>query len=241
MAATLSLAYFDSPIWNNLALILGQLLLVFIVFWMVFSILMAILIVISIHKKQMYFPRLLRPFFTIMEGTVKIVCLLLGVDGKELMEFLIRIDNEMNFSNFAKTPVEKRVIFFPQCLRSRDCPAHLTPDGLKCVSCGRCGLGRAIPALNAAGYKTFIIPGSTFIMRMVKKYQPKAMIGVGCMMEVKEGLQMGRKISMTTIGVMTKTDGCVETTMDYEELMEVASLGLAEQIVMEPDPRSGTR
>ncbi|HJJ34871.1 MAG TPA: DUF116 domain-containing protein, partial [Methanocorpusculum sp.] len=60
MAATLTLAFFDSPVWNNLALILGQLLLVFIVFWMVFSILMAILIVISIHKKQMYFPRLLR-------------------------------------------------------------------------------------------------------------------------------------------------------------------------------------
>ncbi len=236
MAATLSLAFFDSPVWNNLALILGELLLIFIAFWLVFSILMAILIVISIHHKQMYFPRLLRPFFTIMEGTVKTVCLLLGVDGKELMEFLIRIDNEMNFSNFAKTPVEQRVVFFPQCLRSRDCPARLTPDGLKCVSCGRCGLGRAIPALNAAGHKTFIIPGSTFIKRMVKKYQPKAMIGVGCLMEVKEGLQMGRKISMTTIGVITKTDGCVETTMDYEELMEVASLGLAHPVVMEPEP-----
>lgn len=241
MAAILTLAYFDSPIWNNLALILGQLLLIFIGIWLVFSILMAILIVISIHRKQMYFPRLLRPFFTIMEGTVRIVCLLLGVDGKELMEFLIRIDNEMNYLAFARIPVEKRVVFFPQCLRSRDCPAHLTPDGLKCVSCGRCGLGRAVPALNKAGYRTFIIPGSTFIKRMVKKYKPKAMIGVGCMMEVKEGLQMGRKISMTTIGVVTKSDGCVETTMDYEELMEVASLGLAEPIVMEPDLRSGTR
>ncbi len=234
MAATLSLAYFGSPIWNNLALILGQLLLIFIPFWLIFSILMAILIVISIHRKQMYFPRLLRPFFTIMEGTVKIVCLLLGVDGKELMEFLIRIDNEMNYSNFAKTPVEQRVIFFPQCLRARDCPARLTPDGLKCVSCGRCGLGRAVPALNEAGYKTFIIPGSTFIKRMIKKYHPKAMIGVGCMMEVKEGLEMGRKISMTTIGFVTKTDGCVETIMDYEELMEVASLGLAHPVVMKP-------
>ncbi len=235
MAATLSHAFFDSPIWNNLALILGQLLLIFIAFWLIFSILMAILIVISIHQKQMYFPQLLRPFFTIMEGTVKIVCLLLGVDGKELMEFLIRIDNEMNFSNFANIPVEQRAIFFPQCLRARDCPARLTPDGLKCVSCGRCGLGRAVPALNKAGYKTFIIPGSTFIKRMVKKYQPKAMIGVGCMMEVKEGLQMGRKISMTTLGFVTRTDGCVETTMDYEELMEVASLGLAEPVVMEPE------
>ena len=235
MAAILSLAFFDNPVWNNLALILGELLLIFIAFWLVFSILMAILIVISIHKKKMFFPRLLRPIFTIMEGTVRLVCLLLGVDGKDLMEFLIRIDNEMNYTNFAKTPVDKRVIFFPQCLRAHDCPARLTPDGLKCISCGRCGLGIAIPALNEAGYKTFIIPGSTFIKRMVKKHQPEAMIGVGCLMEVKEGLQMGRKISMTTIGFITQTDGCVETTMDYEELMEVASLGLPLPVVMKTE------
>lgn len=232
MAAILSLAFFDNPVWNNLALILGELLLIFIAFWLVFSILMAILIVISIHKKKMFFPRLLRPIFTIMEGTVRLVCLLLGVDGKELMAFLIRIDNEMNYSNFAKIPVEKRVIFIPQCLRAHDCPARLTPDGLKCISCGRCGLGLAIPALNEAGYKTFIIPGSTFIKRMVKKYRPEAMIGVGCLMEVKEGLQMGRKISMTTLGVITLTDGCVETTMNFEDLMEVASLGLPHPVVM---------
>jgi hypothetical protein len=237
MAALISLAFFDNPVWNNLALILGELLLVFIAFWLIFSILMGVLIVISIHKKHMYFPRLLRPFFTIMEGTVRVVCLILGVDGSQLMEFLIKIDNQMNLKNFARIPVEQRAVFFPQCLRARDCPARLTPDGLKCVSCGKCTLGRVVPALNEAGYKTFIIPGSTFIKRMIKKYKPKAMIGVGCMMEVKEGLEMGRKISMTTLGVVTQSDGCVETTMDFEQLMEVASLGLLDPIRMKPDPR----
>jgi len=238
MVATLSLAFFDSPVWNNLALIVGELFLLFIALWLIFSILMGILIVLSIRRKRMYFPQLLRPFFTMMEGTVRTVCLILGVDGSQLMEFLIRIDNQMNLANFAKLPVNERVVFFPQCLRAIDCPARLTPDGLKCVSCGRCTLGRVVPALNEAGYKTFIIPGSTFIKRMVKKYRPKGMIGVGCMMEVKEGLEMGRKISMTTLGVVTQKDGCVETTMDFEELMEVASIGLAEPILMKPDPRS---
>ena len=79
---------------------------------------------------------------------------------------------------------------------------------------------------------TFIIPGSTFIKRLVKKYRPQAMIGVGCLMEVKEGLEFGRKISMTTIGVVTTTDGCVETTMDYDMLMKAASIGLATELRM---------
>ncbi|MDO5845617.1 MAG: DUF116 domain-containing protein, partial [Methanocorpusculum sp.] len=82
------------------------------------------------------------------------------------------------------------------------------------------------------GYMVFVVPGSTFIKRMVKKYHPKAMIGVGCLVEVKDGLELGRKISMITIGVVTKTDGCVETTMDFEDLMEAASIGLAAPLHM---------
>ncbi len=226
MPAIISLAFMDSPLWNNLVYILGELVILVLVVWLLFSLLMAVLIAVSIKKKRMYFPRLLRPFFTAMEGTVRVVCMVFGVDAAQLMEFLIKIDNQMNTTDFAKVPANERVVFFPQCLRNRNCPAHLTPDGLKCISCGRCGLGTAVPILKEAGYMTFIIPGSTFIKRMVKKYHPRAMIGVGCLMEVKEGLEMGRKISMTTIGVVTTLDGCVETTMNYDDLMEAASIGL---------------
>ena len=58
------------------------------------------------------------------------------------------------------------------------------------------------------------------------------MIGVGCLMEVKEGLALGRKISMITIGVVTATDGCVETTMNYDMLMRAASIGLEKPLSM---------
>ena len=67
---------------------------------------------------------------------------------------------------------------------------------------------------------------------MVKKYHPKAMMGVGCLVEVKDGLEMGRRISMTTLGVVTQKDGCVETTMDYEGLLETASIGLSEKLTL---------
>ena len=147
------------------------------------------------------------------------------------MEFLIRIDNDVNTTACAAVPVENRVVFFPHCLRSAKCPARLTPDGLKCIACGRCGLGSVVPPLEEAGYQTFIIPGSTFVKRMVRKYRPQAMIGVGCIVEVKEGLELGKRIHMITLGVVTKTDGCVETTMDWDELLEVASIGLPEPIV----------
>lgn len=222
---------FNSPFWDNLALLVGQILLILILVWIVFVIVMVVLIVLSIKRKHLCFPMLLRPVLTFTEGAVATGCQILGVDSCQLMEFLIRIDNDVNTTAFAAVSVGNRAVFFPQCLRSSNCPARLTPDGLKCLSCGRCGLGSVIPPLEEAGYQTFLIPGSTFIKQMVKKYRPQAMIGVGCIMEVKEGLEMGKRISMITLGVVTKTDGCVETAMDWDELLEVASIGLPQAIV----------
>lgn len=223
----LPVAFFNNPVWNSAVYILGELVIAVLVLWILLSFLIGVLIALSIRKKKMYFPMLLRPVLTLMEGTVKLVCMMFRVDPTELMEFLIKIDNQMNYSAFAKVPVEKRAVFIPLCLRSAKCPARLSPDvGISCISCGKCQLGDAIPVLKEAGYMTFIIPGSTFIKRLVKKYRPEAMIGVGCLMEVKEGLELGRRISMTTIGVVTLTDGCVETTMNYDELMKAASIGL---------------
>lgn len=229
----LPVAIFDAPVWNSIVFLLGELVIIILILWIILSFLIGFLIALSIKKKKMYLPHLLRPVLTLMEGTVRLVCLMFGVDSTQLMEFLIKIDNQMNYSTFAKVPVEKRAVFIPLCLRSAKCPARLSPDvGISCISCGKCPLGDAIPVLKDAGYMTFIIPGSTFIKRLVKKYRPQAMIGVGCLMEVKEGLELGRKISMTTIGVVTTTDGCVETTMDYDMLMKAASIGLATELRM---------
>ena len=229
----LPVAFFDVPILNSIVYLLGELVIIVLVLWILLSLLIGILIALSIRKKKMYFPMLLRPVLALTEGTVKLVCMMFRVDPTELMEFLIKIDNQMNYSAFAKVPVERRAVFIPLCLRSAKCPARLSPDvGISCVSCGKCQLGDAIPILKEAGYMTFIIPGSTFIKRLVKKYRPQAMIGVGCLMEVKEGLELGRRISMTTIGVVTKTDGCVETTMDYDALMKAASIGLDKELKM---------
>lgn len=227
MSVEIPVAVFDNPVLNSIVLLLGEIALILLILWVIFIIVTGILILLSIRRKKMYFPRILRPVLSIMQGAVRVICSILGIDAVELMTFMITIDNQMNLHSFEKTPVTNRAVFFPQCLRSAECPAHLTPEGIICRNCGRCRLGEVIPVLEDAGYKVFICPGSTLIKRMVKKYQPKAMIGVGCLTEVKEGLELGRRISMTTIGVVTLKDGCVETDLDYDKLLETASLGLS--------------
>ncbi len=217
---------FTDPTLQNLMILLGEVTLFVILFLFGIAILMVVLIGTSIRSGKVIFPALLRPFLFLMEGFVKGLCAFVGIEPGELLKFLIRLDNRMNTSAFSAIPVSERAVFLPQCLRSAQCPAHLTPEGLACVGCRRCDLGTAIPKMEDLGYRVFIIPGSTFIKRMVQKYRPKAIVGVGCLMEVKEGLEMCNRIGLVGMGVVTVKDGCVETIVNWHDICEVITIGV---------------
>ena len=125
--------------------------------------------------------------------------------------------------------IKDRAIFLPHCLRSSECPAKLTPEGITCKNCGKCDLGGSVEQLRSMGYNVFIVPGSTFISRMVKKYRPRAIIGVGCVREVKDGILFADKHGITVMGIVNKTDGCVETVADWSKILETAALKVTEK------------
>lgn len=216
---------------DSLATLIGKVALVLILIWLIFTIITVALFYLSVKKRKLYCPWLLRPAYLLLKGGVSTGCRMMGIDDTEIITILIGLENEVNHNDFAKVPISERSIFIPHCLRSAKCPAHLTPLGIKCLNCGKCGLGEVTTTLQNAGYKVFIIPGSTYIKRLLKRFQPKAMIGVGCLMEIKQFHELGRKIHMTALGVVMKTDGCLETTMDWDELYAAASIGLPEPIV----------
>ncbi|MDD1771969.1 MAG: DUF116 domain-containing protein [Methanomassiliicoccales archaeon] len=198
--------------------------ILFLVLFLLFIVCIAGVVLLSIKHDKFYFPRLMRAGFKFMDGVVRSVCKFAGVEDNKLTVFFIRLHNSMSESDFANTDFKDRAIFLPHCLRSSQCPANLTPEGLFCKHCGKCELDHTIDELEGMGYKVFIVPGSTFINRMVKKYLPRAIIGVGCIREVKDGLEFADKIGVIVMGVINKTDGCVETLADLQELMSIAML-----------------
>jgi len=188
-----------------------------------------ILVVISLYSirtGRLYFPQTLKAGLALLEGLMKAMFRLLGLEDREMLAFFIKLHNAMNKAAFERIPVAERAVFMPQCLRSSQCPAHLTPEGLKCSGCGRCTVGEARVMLEKLGYRIFIVPGSSFIKRMVKKYRPRAIVGVGCLTEVKEGIDMADKIGLVAMGVVTVKEGCVETLVDWADVYEVATLGI---------------
>ena len=216
----------ENSILSQFIFLIGEITLLFILGSIVFAILMVTLVLISIKRGKIYFPSLIKSGVVLVEGLMKALFRLFGLEDQQVNSFFIELHNSMNKRAFEAVPVSDRAIFLPQCLRSSKCPAHLTPEGLKCKCCGLCMIGYWLPLLEKMGYRVFSVPGSSFIKRMVRKYRPKAIIGVGCMGEVKEGLEMSDKLGLISMGVVTLKEGCVETYLDWEMLLEIAKLGV---------------
>ena len=217
---------FDLSPWHSALYIIGEATVIFVLGALLVSFVLVIISLYSIRKGRLYCPRLIKAGIVFLEGFMKGFFRLLGLEDREMLTFLIKIHNTMNANEFSRVPLTQRAVFVPQCLRSAKCPAHLTPEGLKCVNCGQCTVGEARLLLEKMGYRVFIIPGSSFIKRMVKKYHPKAIIGVGCLAEVKEGVDMADKIGLIAMGVVTLKEGCVETLVNWQDIYDVATLGL---------------
>jgi len=222
---------FTSPLWNQMMILIGEITVLVAIGLLFLAVVLVTIALYSIKSGKFFFPRIMSSGFFMLEGIIKAICGFFGLDDKELITFFIRVHNLMNKNMFAVIPVDKRALFLPQCLRSAKCPAHLTPEGLKCQNCGQCPIGKVLIILQTIGYRVFIVPGSSFIQRMVKKYRPNGIIGVGCIIEVKEGLEMCDRMGICGIGVMTLRDGCVETIINWHDVFDAATLGVDSQLL----------
>jgi hypothetical protein len=219
--------------YQGLMAMIGVITVIIIVGLLLLALVLVAISLYSIRKGRLYFPGFLRAGLVFVEGLAKAIFHLLGLEDREMLAFFIKLHNTMSSNAFERVPVTERAIFLPQCLRSARCPAHLSPEGLRCRSCGQCSIGQMHPLLEKMGYRIFVVPGSSFIKRMVRKYRPKAIIGIGCLTEVKEGIDMADKLGLVAMGVVTAKEGCVETLVNWADVYEMATLGVDPSLVPE--------
>ncbi|HOV82553.1 MAG TPA: DUF116 domain-containing protein [Methanothrix sp.] len=210
---------------NHLFYIVGEVVVLLILSILILSLLVALLVLYSFKTGNFLAARAMLLGIILLEGLVKPIAGAFRMDDSIVDDVGVRLRNYINNKEFLKVPCRERTIFMPQCLRSIECPAKLTPEGIKCVSCGRCGIGEAKRFAEGLGYRFFIVPGSSFIKRMVKKYHPQAIVGVGCHMEVKEGLDLCHSYALPARGVLLTQAGCVATTLDWEQFYEAITEG----------------
>jgi len=208
---------------DQLFYLVGKLTVMLIVVIIVLSLFGALMILYSFKTGHFLAARLMLISVSLLESAIKAVFWFARADDAIVDDVSIRLRNYINRKKFLRIPYNERFIFMPQCVRSTECPAKLTPEGIKCVSCGRCNIGKAKEIAEGLGYKFFVVPGSSFIKRIIKKYRPGAIVGVGCQMEIKEGLVLCHSHDIPAIGVLLTQAGCVSTTLDWDKFYDIIS------------------
>jgi uncharacterized protein len=201
--------------------VLGALLLTTFALFTILLSVGLILSLIFLKTRKIIVPNIALPILSLLESPLRFILWRIHSESDIVSSMMIDLINLRYKDSYINTPYEKRMIFLPQCLRDTKCPAPLTDEGIKCINCGRCGIGMLKDEAEQRGTPLFIAPGSSLIKRMIKKYYPKAILGVGCSMEVKEGTTIISSIGLPVQGVKLLRDGCVNTRVDIEKLYEL--------------------
>jgi hypothetical protein len=205
---------------DSLFILIGEAVVFGALALLVLAVLGSVLIAYSFKTERFIFPNFMLFSITVLEAIVKALFRLVGVDDAIVDDVGITLKNKISLKKFRDTPINKRLIFLPQCLRAADCPSKLRQDGMRCIDCGHCEVGTAVKSAESLGYKIFIVPGSSFIKRLVRKHKPGAILGVGCNTEIKAGLEMCEKLNLFGVGLVLDKAGCVSTVLNWDNFYE---------------------
>ncbi|MEM2924290.1 MAG: DUF116 domain-containing protein [Methanocellales archaeon] len=201
--------------------IIGEVVFYSILIIIVAAVILAMLISISFKTGYFPFPNLFILAIIALEAPIRAIFRLVGTDDAIVDYVCIDIINLINLKPYRVIPRNKKAIFLPQCLRSIECPAKLSPEGIQCIGCGKCKIKDAKEEAEKLGYRVFIVPGSSFIKRMISKYKPSAILGVGCVEEVRDGLDMCNKYKIPAQGIVLDEAGCIATKLNWEKFYKM--------------------
>jgi hypothetical protein len=138
----------------------------------------------------------------------------------------IELRNKLNEYGYKRVHYGDRILFLPQCLRnSRECKAKYGEEGLQCMRCGKCQINELIGMAEEAGYgHVFICPGGSMVQKLVRKYKPRAVLGVCCYDEANMAFDKLQGTGISPQAVLLLYDGCKDTKANIAEVREKMDL-----------------
>lgn len=208
---------------------IGKILIFFLIFVLVASLTSLVLGLVLLRKGVMILPQFVLWVIDSLYFFLKRLLRMLGLSEKLVDEIGIEIRNRIYEEGFEKSDPEKRVLVFPQCLRSPQCPAPLTRYGIQCKECGRCAISSLKKKAESAGYSVYVVPGGSFVKRIVKKDTPSGALGVACGYELNYSMMEISRFCPVQ-GIPLLKDGCYCTKVDEELVEEIIFLGVEKKI-----------
>lgn len=145
---------------------------------------------------------------------------LIGMRPENVDRLYIEFKNDHYRDEFKAIEPKDKIVFLPQCLRTTKCKAPVTEMGYKCVKCstGKCKVYTIKAKAEKLGYRVFICPGGSMIFKVIRKFRPKAVLGVACM---KELVLAAEELRIPMQGIELLKSGCVATDVDVEHVFSL--------------------
>ena len=170
------------------------------------------------RKNEIRFPGFLLFIVDLLYSPFKSISHVLKLDDHLIDEIAIKVRDDINKERFKKIPADKTLIFLPHCLRHKDCPATLQKEGLNCTECGLCSIGVIKKKSENMGYKLYIVPGSSFVKKIVMENKFKAVVGVACHEDLNQMMML--LSDFCPQGVLLEKTGCFETKVNVKKVFE---------------------
>lgn len=196
---------------GELVVFIAILILILFVAVLIFGVLFA-------RRSEIKYPKFLLFILDLLYSPFKAIANLLKLDEHLIDDISIKVRDDINKEKFRKIPAEKTLIFLPHCLRHRDCPATLQKEGLNCTECGLCSIGVIKKKSEPLGYKLYIVPGSSFVKKIVMENKFKAVIGVACHEDLSQMMML--LSDFCPQGVLLEKTGCFETKVNVKKVFE---------------------
>ena len=197
---------------------LGQLVVFLIVVVAILFIVTLVLGLFVARKNEIKFPRFVLFVVDLLYSPFKTIARVLKLDEHLIDDIAIKVRDDVNKEKFREIPAEKTLIFLPHCLRHKDCPATLQKEGLNCTECGLCSIGVIKKKAEPLGYKLYIVPGSSFVKKIVMENKFEAVVGVACHEDLNQMMML--LSDFYPQGVLLEKTGCFETRVNVKKVFE---------------------
>jgi hypothetical protein len=194
---------------------LGQLVVLIVGIIIILLIIFLILGLLIAKKNQIKFPRFLLYIVDLLYSPLKTIAHFLKLDDNLIDDIAIKVRNDLNKEQYNRIPAEKTLIFLPHCLRHKDCPATLQKEGLNCTECGLCSIGVIKKKAEPLGYKMYIVPGSSFVKKIVMENKFQTVLGVACHEDLNQMMML--LSDFYPQGVLLEKTGCFETKVNVKK------------------------
>lgn len=205
-------------IFDSFYTFLGQLVVFLAILIIILFIVILVLGVLIARKNEIKFPRFILFVVDSLYFPFKSIANFLKLDEYLIDDISIKVRDELNKEKFRSIPAEKTLIFLPHCLRHKNCPATLQKEGLNCTECGLCSIGVVKKKAEPMGYKMYIVPGSSFVKKIVKENRFKAVLGVACHEDLNQMMML--LSDFCPQGVLLEKTGCFETKVNIKKIFE---------------------